>query len=304
MDRTKILEQIQQNVRTLSATDNPDFSHIPLHRKTSPSVEILREIMDLLRLVVFPGFFGAEQEARPDTISYYMGVYLEKIYNLLQKQIYYGLCFEAEKCCDSKEKASEIAIAFINRISQIKHLLSTDVKAILDGDPAANSVSEIIFCYPGIRAIFHQRIAHALLKLGVPVIPRIITEIAHSETGIDIHPGAQIGEYFGIDHGTGIVIGETTIIGNHVLLYQGVTLGSKNFTLDKEGLPINIPRHPIIEDHVTIYSNASVLGRVTIGKGSVIGGNIWLTHDVAPYSKVIQNRSVEDKSNEIFPASY
>jgi len=295
MDRTRILEQIQHNVRILSAIDNPDFSHIPLHQKASPNVEILQEVMDLLRLVIFPGFFGAEQEAKPDTISYYMGVYLERIYDLLQKQIYHGLCFEAEECCDSKERASEIAIAFIDQIAQIKHLLSTDVKAILDGDPAANTVSEIIFCYPGIRAIFHQRIAHALLKLGVPVIPRIITEMAHSETGIDIHPGAQIGEYFSIDHGTGIVIGETTIIGNHVRLYQGVTLGAKSFTLDEEGLPINIPRHPVIEDYVTIYSNASVLGRITIGEGSVIGGNIWLTHDVPPHSKVLQSRYGMDK---------
>lgn len=293
MDRTEILEQIQQHVRSLSAVDDPDFTYIPLHRKTSPNVDTLREVMDTLRLVVFPGFFGAEQEARPDTISYYMGVYLERIYDLLQKQIYDGLCFEAEECCDSKEKASRIAVAFIGRISRIKHLLSTDIKAILDGDPAANSVSEIIFCYPGIRAIFHQRIAHALLELGVPVIPRIITEMAHSETGIDIHPGARIGEYFSIDHGTGVVIGETSIIGNHVRLYQGVTLGARNFTLDEEGLPLNVPRHPIIEDYVTIYSNTSILGRITIGEHSVIGGNIWLTHDVAPHSKVLQTRSIE-----------
>ena len=184
---------------------------------------------------------------------------------------------------------------FINKIPHIKYLLSTDVKAILDGDPAAKSLSEIIFCYPAVHAILHQRVAHELLKLGVPVLPRIITEMAHSETGIDIHPGAQIGEYFSIDHGTGIVVGQTAIIGNHVRLYQGVTLGAKNFTLDEEGLPIDVPRHPIIEDYVTIYSNASILGRITIGKGSVIGGNIWLTHSVPPNSKVLQTRAVEDK---------
>ena len=137
--------------------------------------------------------------------------------------------------------------------------------------------------------------AHELLKLSVPVIPRIITEMSHSDTGIDIHPGAQIGEYFSIDHGTGVVIGQTAIIGNHVRIYQGVTLGAKNFTLDKEGLPLDIPRHPIIEDHVTIYSNASILGRITIGHDSVIGGNIWLTHSVPPNSKVLQTRAVENK---------
>ena len=288
MNRATILEEIRRNVDLLSVTDQPEYQYIPLHQKPSPSVTALREIMTLLRKVIFPGFFGTEQEAQTDSIQYYTGVYLEQAYDLLQEQIYNGLCFEVERCCDSKDRASEIAIAFINKVPHIKYLLSTDVKAILDGDPAAKSPSEIIFCYPAIHAILYQRVAHELLKLGVPVIPRIITEMAHSDTGIDIHPGAQIGEYFSIDHGTGVVIGQTAIIGNHVRLYQGVTLGAKSFTLD-------VPRHPIIEDYVTIYSNASILGRITIGHGSVIGGNIWLTHSVPPNSKVLQTRAVEDK---------
>lgn len=279
----------------MSASCLPEYKYIPLHQKPSPSVHSLREIMRLLRKVIFPGFFGSEQEAQVDSIQYYTGVYLEQIYDLLQEQIYNGLCFEVDRCCDSKDRASEIAISFINQIPHIKYLLSTDVKAILDGDPAAKSVSEIIFSYPAVRAILYQRVAHELLKLGVPVLPRIITEMAHSDTGIDIHPGAQIGEYFSIDHGTGIVVGQTAIIGNHVRLYQGVTLGAKNFTLDEEGLPMDIPRHPILEDYVTVYSNASILGRITIGEGSVIGGNIWLTHSVPPNSKVLQSRAVEDK---------
>ena len=295
MNRTDILNQIQKNVERLSASDLPEYKYIPLHQKPSPSVLSLREVMLLLRKVIFPGFFGSEQEAQVDSIQYYTGVYLEQIYDLLHEQIYNGLCFEVDRCCDSKDRASRIAIDFINKIPHIKYLLSTDVKAILDGDPAAKSLSEIIFCYPAVHAILHQRVAHELLKLGVPVLPRIITEMAHSETGIDIHPGAQIGEYFSIDHGTGIVVGQTAIIGNHVRLYQGVTLGAKNFSLDEEGLPIDVPRHPIIEDYVTIYSNASILGRITIGKGSVIGGNIWLTHSVPPNSKVLQTRAVEDK---------
>ncbi len=295
LNRTDILNQIQKNVERLSASDLPEYKYIPLHQKPSPSVLSLREVMLLLRKVIFPGFFGSEQEAQVDSIQYYTGVYLEQIYDLLHEQIYNGLCFEVDRCCDSKDRASRIAIDFINKIPHIKYLLSTDVKAILDGDPAAKSLSEIIFCYPAVHAILHQRVAHELLKLGVPVLPRIITEMAHSETGIDIHPGAQIGEYFSIDHGTGIVVGQTAIIGNHVRLYQGVTLGAKNFTLDEEGLPIDVPRHPIIEDYVTIYSNASILGRITIGKGSVIGGNIWLTHSVPPNSKVLQTRAVEDK---------
>ena len=295
MNRTDILNQIQKNVERLSASDLPEYKYIPLHQKPSPSVLSLREVMLLLRKVIFPGFFGSEQEAQVDSIQYYTGVYLEQIYDLLHEQIYNGLCFEVDRCCDSKDRASRIAMDFINKIPYIKYLLSTDVKAILDGDPAAKSLSEIIFCYPAVHAILHQRVAHELLKLGVPVLPRIITEMAHSETGIDIHPGAQIGESFSIDHGTGIVVGQTAIIGNHVRLYQGVTLGAKNFTLDEEGLPIDVPRHPIIEDYVTIYSNASILGRITIGKGSVIGGNIWLTHSVPPNSKVLQTRAVEDK---------
>jgi len=294
MNRSEILTQIQKNVEKLSTSDLPEYQYIPIHQKPSPSITSLKEFMRLTRMVLFPGFFGTEQEAQADSIEYYTGVYLEKMYDLLYGQVYNGLCFEVEKCFVSKDKASEIAISFINKIPHIKHLLSTDVKAILDGDPAANSVSEVIFSYPAITAILYQRVAHELLKLKLPVIPRIITEMAHSQTGIDIHPGAQIGEYFSIDHGTGIVIGETTIIGNHVRLYQGVTLGAKNFKLDEDGLPMNIPRHPILEDDVIVYSNSSILGRITIGKGSIIGGNIWLTESVPAYSKILQTRATEE----------
>ena len=298
MNRATILEEIRRNVDLLSVTDQPEYQYIPLHQKPSPSVTALREIMTLLRKVIFPGFFGTEQEAQTDSIQYYTGVYLEQAYDLLQEQIYNGLCFEVERCCDSKDRASEIAIAFINKVPHIKYLLSTDVKAILDGDPAAKSPSEIIFCYPAIHAILYQRVAHELLKLRCACDSHVfITEIRPIRiTGIDIHPGAQIGRIISsIDHGTGVVIGQTAIIGNHVRLYQGVTLGAKSFTLDEEGLPLDVPRHPIIEDYVTIYSNASILGRITIGHGSVIGGNIWLTHSVPPNSKVLQTRAVEDK---------
>lgn len=288
MNRTAILEEIRKNVQRLSDTGNPDYRYIPLHPNPSPSVDKLNRMMHLLRTIIFPGFFGPEQEAYPYSIHYYMGVYLEQLYDLLQEQIYHGLCFETETCEGGKETASDIAVAFMNEIPRIKHLLSTDVKALLDGDPAAKSLSEIIFCYPSLQALLHHRVAHALLNLGVPVIPRIISEMAHSSTGIDIHPGAQIGEYFAIDHGTGVVIGQTTVIGSHVQLYQGVTLGAKSFTLDEQGLPLDVPRHPILEDYVTVYSNASILGRITIGAGSVIGGNIWLTYSVPPGSKVVQ----------------
>lgn len=293
MSRTEILQQIQKNVEKLSASGLEEYKYIPIHQKASPSIPALKEIMLLIKKVIFPGFFGSEHESQIGSIQYYTGVYLEKIYDLLYEQVYSGLCFEEERCNVPKGKASQIAIDFVNQIPRIKYLLSTDVKAILDGDPAVDSISEIIFSYPAVTAILHQRVGHELLKLGVPVLPRIITEMAHSQTGIDIHPGAQIGEYFSIDHGTGVVIGETSIIGNHVRLYQGVTLGAKSFKLDDQGLPMNIPRHPIIEDYVTIYSNSSILGRITIGRGSIIGGNIWLTDSVPPNSKIMQSRAVE-----------
>ena len=288
MDRKNILEEIQRHVEILSSEHDTAFQYIPLHQRPSPSIQQIREIMLLMRSIVFPGFFGTMQEAQPQSINYYMGVHLESLFDLLSEQIFHGLCFESCGDCDGRERSQEITLAFIQQIPHIKHLLSTDVKAILDGDPAAKSVSEIIFCYPAIHALLHHRVAHCLLKLGVPVLPRIITEMAHTDTGIDIHPGAQIGEYFSIDHGTGIVIGQTAIIGNHVRLYQGVTLGAKSFTLDDAGLPIDVPRHPIIEDYVTIYSNASVLGRITIGKGSIVGGNIWLTYSVPENSRILQ----------------
>lgn len=183
----------------------------------------------------------------------------------------------------------ETAEAFIAQLPAIRASLRTDVEALLQNDPAATGRDEIIACYPGILVMSHYRTAHALLNLQVPIVPRMITELAHSHTGIDIHPAAQIGDYFAIDHGTGVVIGATTIIGHHVMLYQGVTLGAKNFKYDEKGCPLDQPRHPIIEDNVTIYSNTTILGRVRIGHDTVIGGNLWITHDVSPRSRIVQN---------------
>ena len=183
------------------------------------------------------------------------------------------------------------AEAFLARLPAVKELLATDVEAIAHNDPAVKSRQEIVYCYPAVTAMLYYRTAHELHLLGVPVIPRMLTEYAHSNTGIDIHPGAVIGDHFAIDHGTGIVIGETTIIGSHVTLYQGVTLGARNFTYDGEGNPMNLPRHPILEDGVTVYSNASILGRVTIGRDSVIGGNVWLTRSVPEKSRILQGKT-------------
>ena len=223
---------------------------------------------------------------------------MEELLKLLTKQIANGLQFcENRDSVTSKQQifdeAGQLALQLIDSLPEIKRLLYTDAQAMFDNDPAAPNYGEVIFCYPVMNAMTHYRIAHRLHELKIPVIPRIITELAHSKTGIDIHPGAQIGEYFAIDHGTGVVIGETCVIGNHVTLYQGVTLGSKNFKHDADGNILNIPRHPIIEDYVTVYSNASILGRITIGHHSVIGGNIWVTHNVAPNSQIQQTKAVE-----------
>ena len=187
------------------------------------------------------------------------------------------------------EKADEIVEKVMTQIPELKRLLQTDVDAVMHNDPAVTDRGEVILCYPLTQVMMHYRLAHVLYQLGVPRLPRMLTEMAHSRTGIDIHPAAQIGEYFCIDHGTGVVIGETTIIGKHVVLYQGVTLGAKNFHFDQQGMPINEPRHPILEDHVTVYSNTSILGRVRIGHDTVIGGNVWLTVDVPANSTVLQS---------------
>ncbi|OHD55953.1 MAG: serine acetyltransferase [Spirochaetes bacterium GWF1_51_8] len=275
-------------------------AHRANHDVPMPSIEQLDEFVELCRQVIFPGYFG-NSELRPETMEYYIGTHLDKIYKILAEQAKRGYCFECDqmntdRCPNCDLKAKQEAAGFIKELPEIRRLCSTDVAAAYDGDPAAKSYGEAIFCYPSILAVTNQRIAHALVKLGVPLIPRIITEMAHSKTGIDIHPGAEIGERFFIDHGTGVVIGETCIIGRNVQLYQGVTLGAKNFPLDEHGNPIKgIPRHPVVEDDVVMYAQATVLGRVTIGKGSVIGGNVWIVSDVPAGSKIMQSRTQTSK---------
>ncbi|GAB4284270.1 MAG: serine acetyltransferase [Marinilabiliales bacterium] len=268
--------------------------HLPDHGELMPSTSILKEIVEKLRRIIFPGFFG-ESTLNRENMSYYIGVNLDYVYQALSEQIKRGLCFDCEdsikvSACDNcGSSADELCEKFLNRLPEIRYTLSTDVIAAYNGDPAAKSYGEVIFCYPVIRALTNYRIAHELYNLNIPLIPRIITELAHSEVGIDIHPGAKIGEYFTIDHGTGVVIGETCIIGNHVKLYQGVTLGAKSFPLDNDGNPIKgIPRHPIVEDNVIIYAESTILGRVTIGENSIIGGNTWIIEDVPPNSKITQ----------------
>lgn len=263
-----------------------------------PSEKILHEVIYLCRALLFPGFFGHSNVNRR-TITYYIGINTEKLFELLSEQILAGLCFACDRkkyisLDDMREAAVKKASMFVEYLPELRKTLSTDVEAAFKGDPAAGSHEEVIFCYPAIRAISNYRIAHQLLQLEVPLIPRMISEMAHSETGIDIHPAATIGSYFTIDHGTGVVIGATSIIGNNVKIYQGVTLGAKSFPLDCDGNPIKgIPRHPIIGDNVIIYSNASILGRITIGENATIGGNIWVTDHVEPGARIMQIKAQE-----------
>lgn len=250
-----------------------------------PSGKILEEIVMLLRAILFPGYYG-NSSVNIHTLHYHIGVDVERLYHLLSQQIQAGLCFMEysadDKCnCNIKQVAKKLSSQLIERLPAIREVLSTDVIAAFNGDPAAESTSEVISCYPIIKTLTNYRVAHELALLGVPLIPRMLTELAHSETGIDIHPNARIGKYFTIDHGTGVVIGATCVIGDNVKIYQGVTLGAKSFPLDAEGNPIKgIPRHPIIGNNVVIYANATVLGRITIGDGCVIGANMWVTEDM------------------------
>ena len=293
MNQKQINEVLLRNVAMLSKLDETEEAMMPEGHSPLPSVDEVLDIVRLSRDIIFTDYFYHRQ---PDEQlrRHHVGVNMEELYNLLYRQISRGLQF-CKDCSESDVQASaeEISLKFIDALPEVKRLLYTDVAAMFQNDPAATNYGEVIYCYPVMIAMTHYRLAHVLHQMQVPVIPRIITEQAHSKTGIDIHPGATIGEYFSIDHGTGVVIGETAIIGNHVSLYQGVTLGAKSFKYDADGNMLNIPRHPIIEDHVTIYSNASVLGRITIGHDSVVGGNIWLTHDIPPYSRILQSKAVD-----------
>ncbi len=261
-------------------------------RRKLPSRDRLVELVEALRSVLFPGYFGT-QDLTAETMRYQVGSTLDRVARVLVEQVERGLAFacveEPGGCQRCDQQAIEISDAFLRRLPAVRRMLSLDVAAAFEGDPAATSPDEAIFCYPGVQAITNHRLAHELHALGVPLIPRIIAEHAHSVTGIDIHPGARIGERFFIDHGTGVVVGETSVIGDRVRIYQGVTLGAKSLPLDERGQPIKgVPRHPVVEDDVIIYSGATILGRITVGRGSVIGGNIWLTRSVPPGSRVTQ----------------
>ena len=257
-----------------------------------PSRKALLGIVEGLCAALFPTHYGRE-DSNESNIDYFVGHTLNQTLPLLQDQVRRGLvfAFHGDKKDESSlsEKASKITREFAGQLPTIRALLFTDIQAAYRGDPAATSTSEILLCYPGMTAIINYRIAHALHRLDAPLIARLISDIAHSATGIDIHPAAEIGSHFFIDHGTGVVIGETSVIGKHVRLYQAVTLGAKRFEEGEQGVLVKgEPRHPIVEDDVVIYAGATILGRVTIGQASVIGGNVWLTQSVPARSHVVQ----------------
>lgn len=262
-----------------------------------PSRKVLQEIIEGLAAALFPNRLGLP-DLKDEGIDYFVGHTLDVALRELVSQVKLELNFTADtqNQLDANQVSSEFTKSpietvkeFAKTLPEVRLLLDTDIKSAYEGDPAARSVDEVLVCYPGTQAIIHYRIAHVLHDLGLPLIARMITELAHSATGIDIHPGAVIGESFFIDHGTGVVIGETAIIGKHVRIYQAVTLGAKRFPTDEHGNPLKgNARHPIVEDDVVIYAGATILGRITIGRGSAIGGNVWLTRSVPAGSNITQ----------------
>ena len=265
-----------------------------------PARDALTHIMERLRGILFPMRLGPA-DLHQESEDFYVGHTLDAVLHALLSQVQLELRSQVRAQLQHPDEevrdahAVEIVRAFSLRLPHIRALLDSDVLAAFSGDPAAHSVDEVLLCYPGILAMIHHRVAHCLYALGVPLLARIVAELAHGLTGIDIHPGAQIEEGFFIDHGTGVVIGETTIIGKRVRVYQAVTLGAKSFPKDDSGhLCKGLARHPIVQDDVVIYAGATVLGRVTLGRGARIGGNVWITHDVAPGAHITQAHSLHD----------
>lgn len=262
-----------------------------------PSRDALRDIATALCGALFPMRLGPpelHQEAEDHYVGHTLDTALNSLFQQVQLELGYNLRRQGESGA-VEERAAAVVKAFGAELPRLRTLLDTDVEAAFLGDPAARTVDEVLLCYPGVLAVIHYRLAHALYVLGVPLVARIIAEIAHSTTGIDIHPGAEIGAGFFIDHGTGVVIGETAVIGERVRLYQAVTLGAKRFNQDGNGaLRKGEPRHPIVEDDVVIYAGATILGRITIGRGSTIGGNVWLTRSLPPGSHITQANSQQE----------
>ncbi|MCE9555977.1 MAG: serine acetyltransferase [Planctomycetes bacterium] len=266
------------------------LGHCPL-----PNYEAIIECCEELKEILYPGYRRREG-LHLGNVTYHVGDLVDRLHDKLTQQIARALRHEAGACgteseADFEAKAQAMTITFLEKLPELRALLATDVQAAFDGDPAVQGKDEVIFCYPGLEAVTIYRLAHELYQMKIPFIPRMMSEWAHSRTGIDIHPGARVGTHFFIDHGTGVVIGQTCKIGNHVKIYQGVTLGALSFQMDEDGQLLRgdgIKRHPTIEDWVVIYASATVLGGLTvIGHHSVIGSSVWLTRSVAPYTTVV-----------------
>ena len=276
--------------KIINNSNKPEcFTHVDY--EPIPSKESVIRIIDKLREILFPGYFS-QVKLDPINLRYYLGQSVSEIFDLISEQVALSIrhdCFRYEKpCSECVDRGNGVALAFLDSIPLLQNTLATDIRATYDGDPAAKSYDEIIFSYPGIFAITVYRVAHIFFQMEVPLLPRIMTEYAHNITGIDIHPGAKISESFVIDHGTGVVIGETTEIGKRVRIYQGVTLGALSVPKDTGDQLRGKKRHPTIADDVIIYSGATILGGDTvIGERSVIGGNVWITQSVPPDSKII-----------------
>ncbi|MEW5827187.1 MAG: serine acetyltransferase [Candidatus Bipolaricaulota bacterium] len=301
--RRRVAQDMDWTPEIASALCRPDRSSAgvpatfpsPCHRQ-SPSPIGLHEIVDALRRALFPGFLDPEGANDEDLVCETTGA-LDFVATHLAVQIDRGFALSRTP---NPAAADSLVRTFIEQLPSIQALLASDVEAAYDGDPAATSREETIVSYPGILAVLHYRLAHELARLGIPIVPRMMTELAHSQTGIDIHPRAEIGERFFIDHGTGVVIGETAVVGRNVRMYQGVTLGALSFPADERGFPVKgIPRHPIVEDDVILYAGATILGRVTIGRGSIIGGGVWLTRSVPPGSVLTTSRAEEATQRDV-----
>lgn len=278
-----LINALVQSYHDLGGINHIDGLNLPSREDV---IAITRELLAL----IFPGYFGNERLTSAN-VRHITGYRVTELHERLAKQIERSLryaCKRAPACAEHEcaDNAHRCARWLIERLPELRRILTTDVEAAYKGDPACYSHEEAIVCYPGLFAISVQRIAHVLYEYHIPLIPRIMTEYAHHQTGIDIHPGATIGEYFFTDHGTGIVIGETSVIGKNVKLYQGVTLGAKSFPADARQI-CGVKRHPTIEDDVVIYAGATILGDITIGRGSVIGGNTWITENVAPGTTIV-----------------
>ena len=285
----ELTDQIVETYTQIGTIHHLGHCPLPKHDVVVESIEDLKEIM-------YPGYRRRER-LHFGNITYHVGDLIDRLHDRLTEQIARALRHEDHLSRGTQEldydaMGQQLAIKFLHRIPEVRRILATDVQAAYDGDPACNNLDEVIFCYPGLEAITVYRMAHELFRLNVPFIPRMMCEWAHQATGIDIHPGAHVDEYFFIDHGTGVVVGETCRIGKHVKLYQGVTLGALSFDTDSDGALVRgRKRHPTIEDHVVIYANATVLGgRTVIGRGSVIGSSVWLTRSIDPYTTVTMEK--------------